>query len=183
MLIPDIHTDRLLLREYRETDFSDIHEYATDPEVVRYVPFGPNTEDETRNFIHRNLDQQQDPDRKIFGFAIVLKSEQKIIGGGSLKIFTEGVTTLGYALNRRYWSKGYATEFARAVLAFGFTQINVHRICSTCDIENRASAHVMEKIGMRREGLWIEDCFIKGEWRSSYTYAILQREWREKNKI
>jgi ribosomal-protein-alanine N-acetyltransferase len=80
-------------------------------------------------------------------------------------------------LNRKFWRQGYATEVAQALLKFGFNQLKLHRIFATCDPENIASAHVMEKIGMQQEGHIREHKLAKGKWRDSLLYAILDHEW------
>jgi RimJ/RimL family protein N-acetyltransferase len=54
-----IETERLLLRDFREDDFDSIHAYATDPEVVRYMTWGPNTLEVTREVLDRNLERQK----------------------------------------------------------------------------------------------------------------------------
>jgi RimJ/RimL family protein N-acetyltransferase len=179
-MIPEqpLLTERLLLRRYLENDFEAVHEYGSDPEVARFVPFGPNTLEDTQGFINRTLSSYSDPDNKELNWAITLKDTGQLIGGGGIRIRQEESASIGYVLNRRFWGKGYATETARALLTFGFTRLNLHRMFATCDPENWASAHIMEKIGMRREGHFLEDVQKRGEWRNSYLYAILEREWR-----
>ena len=83
----------------------------------------------------------------------------------------------GYCLNRDYWGHGYATEAAQAVISFGFEQLGLHRIFAICDPCNVASWRVLARAGMRREGHLLEDRWQKGQWRDSYLYAILEREW------
>ena len=73
----------------------------------------------------------------------------------------------------------YATEVAREMLRFGFAEHNLHRIAAGCFAENVASAHVLKKIGMQREGCLREKSFFKDRWWGSLLYAILDREWLE----
>ncbi len=172
-------TDHLLLRGFFGADWQAVHEYASDPEVVRYMEWGPNTEEESRIFVRRAIAGQRQEPRRDCGFAIVLRTEEKLIGGcgvfRSKPDSREG--WLGYCLNRRFWGRGYATEAAAALLAFGFRELKLHRIFATCDVANAASARVMEKVGMAREGRLREHKQVKGKWRDSYVYAILVREW------
>jgi RimJ/RimL family protein N-acetyltransferase len=81
-------------------------------------------------------------------------------------------------LNRKYWGHGYMTESACAILEVAFKQLKLHRVWATCDTRNRSSYRVMERLGMRREGLFVKDAMEKGEWRDTYLYAILAEEWR-----
>ncbi len=173
-----LETKRLVLRKYREDDFDAVHEYGSDPEVTRFVPFGPNTPEETRGFLDRAISSYSNPDFIKLDLAVTLKETGQLIGGGSIRKDKEETASIGYVLNRRFWGKGYATETAQALLEFGFSHLNLHRIFATCDEENPASVHVMEKIGMRREGHFLEDVREKGQWRNSYLYAILAKEWK-----
>lgn len=174
-----LETERLTLREFEESDLQAIQEYASDPEVVRYMEWGPNSEEDTRAFLERTLEQRRKRPRVEYGLAVILKSETKLIGSGGITIASSvhKEAELGYSFNRRFWGQGYATEAARAFVAFGFEELGLHRICATCAPANVASARVMEKIGMRREGHLREHRWIKGKWRDSYLYAILEQEW------
>ena len=175
-----LETERLLLREFEDSDWEAVHEYGSDLEVVKYLLWGPNTEEESRNFIRGAIDYQQQEPRKNYVFAVVLKVEDLLIGGCGIHMSTtespEG--WLGYCYNRHFWGKGYATEVARALLAFGFKELGLHRIFATCDVENVASARVLEKIGMRREGHLREHKWARRRWRDSFLYAILDHEWQ-----
>ena len=84
---------------------------------------------------------------------------------------------LGYELDPRYWENGYATEAARALLAFGFQELGLHRIWAQCIAENVASAHVLEKIGMQQEGHLRQNEWMQGRWWDTLLYAILETEY------
>lgn len=73
---------------------------------------------------------------------------------------------------------GYATEAAKQLIAFGFNELNLHRIFATCDARNIASAKILEKAGMIKEGVIRENILIKEGWRDSLLFSILDREWR-----
>jgi [ribosomal protein S5]-alanine N-acetyltransferase len=179
-----IETERLRLRELREADADDIHEYASDPEVVRLMIWGPNTREATREFLNRALEAQMQWPRADVGLAIELKSERRTIG--SIELRTEAganhTADFGYVLNRKYWGHGYMTECARAILNVAFNHLNLHRVWATCHAQNHASYRVMEKLGMRREALFVKNAMEKGEWRDTYLYAILAEEWRDGSK-
>ncbi len=174
-------TKRLLLREFRELDWQAAHEYACDPEVVRYMEWGPNAEKDTQNFVRRAITAQQEQPRRNYTFAIVLKTENQLIGSCGIHLSNPGNQGgyIGYALNRRYWGKGYATEAARALLTFGFGKLKLHRIFATCDPTNIGSVCVLEKIGMQREGHLRQHKWQKGKWRDSFLYALLDHEWKQ----
>jgi len=175
-----IRTERLILRDFEEADWKAVHSYASDTEVVRYMDWGPNTTEETQSFIQRTIARQQEQPRRSYDFAVVLKSRNMLIGGCSIHVSNpdnrEG--WIGYVLNRNFWGQGYTTETAKALLAFGFDQLNLHRIFATCDPANNGSRRVLEKIGMQLEGCLREHKWAKGKWRDSLLYAILDYEWK-----
>lgn len=177
---PALATERLLLRDFREDDWVSVHDYGADLEVVRYMPWGPNSEAETRAFIERALTSQEEEPRTKFEFAVTLMEAGQLIGGCGIRIASarDRAADMGYCLRRDAWGQGYATEAAGAVVAFGFDVLNRHRIYATCDTENHASVRVLEKIRMRREAHFREDTRLRGRWRDSYLYAVLEQEWR-----
>jgi len=175
-----LQTERLELREFEESDLDAIHAYASDPEVVRYMAWGPNTPEQTREFLHAKLAEQRGGERRAFGLAVVERQSGALIGSVGLRLNESGTqAALGYCFSRRVWGQGYATEAAGAMLRFGFEELGLHRIHATCDPRDVASARVLEKIGMRREGHFVQQKRQKGRWRDSYCYAILRREWED----
>jgi RimJ/RimL family protein N-acetyltransferase len=180
-----LETSRLLLREFEETDWQAVQRYAADPEVVRYMLWGPNTEEETLTFLARARAAQRSQPRLDFELAVILKGEQRLIGGCRLHLtnLLYREAALGYGLERAAWRQGYATEAALALLAFGFEQVSLHRIFAICDPANTGSARVLEKIGMHFEGHLREHLWAKGHWRDSLLYAILEQEWQAAKRV
>ncbi len=176
-LVP-IETKRLLLRDWETSDAPSAYEYASDPIVVRFMPWGPNTLSQTQVFIRKVRRLRFAKPRRSFELAVVLKSDNRVIGGCGIRIknppLREG--DLGYAFDRHYWGKGYATEATRALIRFGFTKLKLHRLWATCDNKNRASARVLEKSGLHFEGLLRENLFQKNRWRDTRLYAMLEKD-------
>ncbi|MFY9802468.1 MAG: GNAT family N-acetyltransferase [Candidatus Acidiferrales bacterium] len=174
-----IETERLLLRGIRADDENAIHEYASDPEVVRLMIWGPNTREATQAFLARALQAQTKWPRNDVCLAIELKTERRMIGSIELRVQDGKNLTadFGYVLGRKYWGHGYMTESASAILNVAFKTLNLHRVWATCHAQNHASYRVMEKLGMRREALYLKNALEKGEWRDTYLYAILAEEW------
>lgn len=172
-----------MLRDLTVKDLRAVHEYSSDPEVVRYTDWGPNTEEDDRNFIRLATVSQHEKPRKHYLLGITLKDTNKLIGNCGIHESNpdnrEGL--IAYFLNREYWHQGYATEPANALIAFGFKRLKLHRIFATCDPANKASAHVLEKSGMQREGHLRQHKLAKGRWRDSFLYAILDNEWKQWN--
>lgn len=174
-------TDRLLLREFRESDWQAILAYQSDPLYLRYNPWSHRTEQDAHQFVQRFIFWSKEQPRKKFQFAIELKSERRLIGNCGIR--TSNIHSweadIGYELDHHYWGKGYATEAARALLAFGFEELHLHRIWAHCVLENTGSAHVLEKIGMVGEGHLRDSEWMKNRWWDTLQYAILEHEWRQ----
>jgi ribosomal-protein-alanine N-acetyltransferase len=172
----ELHTPRLLLRDFTDADFAAVHAYGSDERAVHFMDWGPNTPDESRAFLARKLAAQQVVPRQEYELAIVIRETGRVIGGAGIRLDAtrKGSADMGYVYHPDVWGRGYATEAAAALVAFGFDQLKLHRIYATCDPENRASARVMEKIGMRYEGRIRHHLFQKGQWRDSLLYAVLE---------
>ncbi len=179
-----LQTERLLIRDLKESDWEAVHSYASDPEVTYYMPWEPHNSEQTTNFIQKALAMQQDQPRQNFELAVILKAQGQLIGVCGFRVSDlhnqEG--WIGYCFNRHEWGQGYATEAVIALLALGFGQLSLHRIIATCDPANVASMRVLEKIGMYCEGHLRENKWVKGKWRDTLLYAILESEWRLKAK-
>jgi RimJ/RimL family protein N-acetyltransferase len=179
-----LETDRLLLRDFIPEDVADVHAYASEPQSVRYMDWGPNTEAQTADFLQRKLAAQLALPRAEYELAVVLKETGRVIGGIGLRLSRPAhrAGDMGYVFNPQVWGRGYCTEAAAAMLAFGLGELGLHRIYATCDPENRASARVMEKIGMTYEGRLRDYTWEKERWRDSLLYAILQTDARSRRE-
>ena len=176
-----LETERLLLRDFRKGDVDAVQVYATDPEVYRYMTWGPNTLEVTHDVIDRNIARQANWPRSQLDLAVELKATGAMIGVISLHDADTDNSAFGYCYNRDYWGQGYGTEAAQAMAEIAFTRLGHHRIWATCDARNHGSYAIMEKLGMRREGVLQKDTKAHDGWRDSYLYAILADEWRDQN--
>ena len=155
-----------------------MHAYASDPEVVKYMDWGPNKESDTRAFVKRAVSYRSSRPRLHYELAITIRGTGGLVGGCGIEkrpARKDGV--IGYCLNRDYWGRGYATEATQALIEFGFTKLALHRIFALCDPLNIASNRVLQKAGMTLEGHLREDFPAKGKWRDTMIYATLEREW------
>ena len=173
-----IDTPRLLLREFVESDWRAVHTYASIPEVVQFETWGPNSETETQFFVNSAIGFQNEKPRRTFEFAIILKSDQSLIGGCGIRIKndTNRDGDLGFTIHSNYWGKGLGTEVANSLISFGFDNLKLHRIWVTCNVKNLASARVLEKSGMKLEGTLRKNLWQRTDWRDSFLYAILDED-------
>jgi RimJ/RimL family protein N-acetyltransferase len=174
MQMNQLETARLLLRPYTENDFAAVHAYASDPFNVRYMTFPPNDEAGTRRFLAETMRKAEIIPRLAYDFAVVRKDTGAMIGGCELYLEADQQQgSLGWILHRDHWKQGFGTELANALIRLGFEGLHLGRIEATCHAENYGSYRVMERNGLRREGL-----FPREGGGEEWHYAILAEEWR-----
>ena len=173
-------TERLILREFEEPDWLAVLAYQTDPLYLRYYEWTDRTPEAVQAFVHRFLAQQQEQPRTKFQLAIRLKASRQLIGNCGLRMEAAEAqeADIGYELSPRQWGRGYATEAARAIVQFGFTHLQLHRIWAWCLADNVGSARVLEKLGMRLEGRLREKEYFKGRWWDTLVFGLLDFEWQ-----
>jgi ribosomal-protein-alanine N-acetyltransferase len=166
-------TERLMLREFTAEDHDGVHAYAADPEVCRFSEWGPNTPEETTVFLNAAAHFRRRTPRDQFSLAVVQRSDLVLVGAVDLHVTSilHARGEMGYVFRRSHWGRGYATEAAAAILRFGLTVAGLHKISATCDPDNVASARVLEKIGMTREGYLRQHTLQRGAWRDRLLYA------------
>jgi RimJ/RimL family protein N-acetyltransferase len=146
-----IETDRLMLRIMREEDTEPMFDIFSDPVAMRY--FGVIFDrDRMNRWVQSNLEHHKEHGFSLY--TVILKENGEIIGDCGLEtdeIEGESVVGIGFDFRRKYWHKGYATEAARAVLEYGFTQFGFEKISGWIDPENAPSQRVAERIGMTVE--------------------------------
>jgi RimJ/RimL family protein N-acetyltransferase len=169
-----IETARLRLRKPVSEDAKEIfRRYAQDPEVTKYLTWEANRKiEETHEFLSMCLAAWEQA--KSFHWVITRKKDSRLLGMITARV--EGHKwELGYVLARKYWGRDYMTEAVKAVIDWAFKQPEIYRIWAVCDIDNLASARVMEKAGMKREGVlrrWSIHPNLGAEPRDSYCYSI-----------
>jgi len=174
-----LETQRLWLRAFRDADLEAFAAYRSDPEVARYqgwdAPYGAN---KAAAFIAEMSRKQSGTPGEWYQVAIELKGSPALIGDCAFHILEDArQAEIGVTLSRHYQGQGYATEALTRLFAYLFGELGLHRVVALCDVENLASARLLERLGMRREGCFQENVWFKGAWGSEYLYALLQREW------
>ena len=172
---PEIfETDRLRLRRSVVEDAEAIFtEYGQDLEVTMYLTWRPTGKlRDTRE--HLRASDEAWREGTAFGWVILRKADDQLLGAVGVRVDGHKVE-LGYVLAKRFWGKGYMTEAVRAVVNWAIKEENVYRVWAVCDVENPASARVMEKAEMQREGIlrcWTIHPNRSDEPRDCHCYAI-----------
>jgi len=169
-------TPRLLLRPPTLNDAEPIFQkYAQDPEVSKYLFWRPHEKiDTTNEFLLRCI--QCWKDETAFPWVITRKDNNTLLGMIEMRI-DRFRADFGYGIARQYWGNGYTTEAAKVVIVWALQQESIYRVWAICDVENFASARVMEKVGMQKEGIlrrFASHPNISSEPRDCYCYSIVK---------
>ncbi len=172
-----LETPRLILREFRANDFETLFEMESRPETARFEP--ERSADDVRQYLEQAALQALIQPRVHYRFAITIRPEDSAKGlvGMARNIEMTRDWEIGWMVHTDEWGKGYASEAARRVIDFAFNELNAHRVIAFCDVENRASERVMQKLGMRHEATMRQTRLLRGEWRDELLYAVLEGEW------
>lgn len=172
-------TPRLTVRRFSPGDLADAFEILSDPEVAKYEFWDVYDLDNTRE----DLEIQGAVIPGTCGvwneFAVELKDGGKVIGNISFKMAdpVQLQAEIGFHFNRAFHGRGYGKEATAGLIEYLWS-LGAHRIWAVADTRNENSWRMMEKLGMRREGTLIHNCFVKGEWCDEYLYALLEKDWR-----
>lgn len=172
MTIMILETPRLSIRPLESGDLEAFLAYVSDEKTMHYLPEEPFNKTQALDFISKHQGPQAE------AFALVSKDTQQLIGHFIFeKYFGDHTYEIGWVLNPKLHSQGYATEAAKAIIQYGFEDLGLHRIVATCQPENIPSYRVMEKAGMRKEGFFKACIPTKDGWWDEYYYAILETEY------
>ncbi|HEY4974746.1 MAG TPA: GNAT family protein [Steroidobacteraceae bacterium] len=172
-----VRTSRLTLREFVRADFDAIQTYSADPRVTRYMFFGPRDAQSTADYLDGLLASQLELPRTRFELAVMENTSGRLIGACELSLIESNVVDLGYMLGTADWGKGFATEISLALIDAAFFDLRAERVVSTVEVNNKASIHVLEKIGMRWEAVFRKHRRAKNRWWDCHMYVLPRAVW------
>jgi len=178
-----LETDRLLLRKMSLSDVENFFEYASDPEVAKHTTWQAHESiEDTKCFLNSVMDQYKN--RQVAPWGVIHKEDKKLIGTCGFVYWDlhNNRAEIAYALSRKYWRKGYMTKAVREVITFGFRTMESNRIEARCKTENIASTRVMEKAGMKFEGILRQHMSAKNTYHDLKIYSILKEEWTNNDR-
>ena len=173
-----LYTQRLVLRHLTKKDTKDMFEYASNPEVTRYLLWAPHEDLRyTKSYLKRVENSYKKGE--FFDFGVELKSEKKLIGTCGIASYdsANSCAEIGYVINPLYKGLGYATEAVRAVLEYCFEELDFNRVEARYMIGNDASRRVMEKSGLVFEGVKRDGIFVKDGYVDIGVCAILKKDF------
>ena len=177
----EIHTERLLIRDYVYSDLEAMHAWVSDPEVMKFLDWKTNTLAETSKMLDDAIHEINLHNREKYFFAIVHKKSNKNIGDVGFTVISRndsgGIADSGFFLLKEYWGAGYAVEAFHTLIEFAFLKLGLHKVIAGCDAENKASEMVMIKCGLSREGTFRKHHFHRGKWCDRLKYGLLKDDW------
>jgi ribosomal-protein-alanine N-acetyltransferase len=177
---PTLTTPRLVLRQPSLDDVNDIFQATSDPEVQKYDSNPPMKDiAEAVQLVEQLLAWFEE--KKAISWGIELKDTGRTVGGVGFYFWDQIYykADLGYTVTRAFWRQGIATEALRAVMAFGFEEMGLHRINVDTRMDNTASVRLMARLGFRHEGVRRE-CIrsADGSYQNWGLFGILEDEYR-----
>src|SRR5215210_5453223 len=174
-----IESERLWIRRFKDSDLAPFMAYRNDPEVARYQSWDSCDAQEARAFIREMESAQPGVPGEWFQFAIESKETGGLVGDCALQVDGQEPyrAEIGFTLAREHQRKGFASEAVSRLLDYAFEALGLHRIVAIADCRNKPSWTLLERVGMRREGHFLENVWFKGGWSDEYLYAVLKDEW------
>lgn len=175
--LPQLETERLILRRIRPSDARDVFAYSRDPEVARYVLWQAQTDiKEAKSYCRSMVRQYKNDEPSSWG--IIDRASDHLIGTIGYMSYDDSnrSTELGYSLAHWKWNQGLMTEALSRVIQYTFASMNINRIEAQHETENPASGRVMEKCGMRKEGVLRQRLYNKGRYVDVCLYSILKSD-------
>lgn len=177
-----LKTPRTILRPLTKADCAAVQRWASLPENVTHMPWGPNSEEDTLEFLQACEKKWAHAPIIEYELGIVLHETGELVGSCGIYLSDDLRTAvIGWILRRDYWNRGIMTEVAHALIRFCFEELHLHRITADCNAPNHGSYRVMERNNMRREGHYIKSRRLRNVepevWVDVYNYAILEEEY------
>ena len=178
-MLPELDTERLILRETKPEDASFLEAYQNRAEHWQMQAVEPanfaNGAQRVEGYLRFRGSGE---DRRLYDFVARTKAAGTPVGQVSLERSGPAIASIGFSVAHGHRGNGYAAEMAARMIAFGFDVLGLHRICADIAVENEASRHIAEKIGMIYEGTARDCIWAQGRWWTEAKYAMLESDPR-----
>lgn len=172
----ELNSKRLRLRRFIKSDANELFKsYINQKEFLYYANKETKTIEEVNIYLERQLERYESKD--VYNWCITLKESGVIVGSINLRVndYNNSVE-FNYAIDNRYINKGYMTEALLCVKEFCMSELKVKRFQGGCCIENKASEKVMQKIGMKHEGILAANVKLIDGYHDMHMYALINEE-------
>ncbi|MFO7537497.1 MAG: GNAT family N-acetyltransferase [Chloroflexota bacterium] len=180
-----LESKRLILRPFQDADIEAFSAYRSDPDIARYQSWEPPvTLEQATRFVNDMKHARPGVQGEWYQWAVERKAAAGLIGDCAFQIMAPDPrqAEIGFTFAPAYQGQGFAAEAVSRLLDYLFGDLNLHRVVAITDAENRAAARLLERLGLRHEGTFVENIWFKGAWGSEFSYALLHREWAGKHR-
>lgn len=184
-MIAEMITDRLIIREYNDTDFDAYFRLKSDQKTMYYLQdIQLHTKEEAAEDFVNVLTDRESEERKFYFFHIELKHTHEQVGSIGYTVVDNTpvgkIVHAGYFIYPRFWNNGYVTEAFSRVLTYAFTENDVYRVTTGCLAENVGSEKVMIKCGLIKEAEHLCWQWHDGQMKTRLEYRLLRSEWENR---
>jgi [ribosomal protein S5]-alanine N-acetyltransferase len=174
-----IETPRLVIRRFALGDWQDLIELHAVEELFQYTPGRALSEEEALRWLESDAHVKLTTPNQTFFLGMETRDPAKLIGYIGLTQTDPARLTadLSIFVNKAFQRKGFALEALEAVVALGFKGVKLHRLTASCDSGNVAARGLFEKLGLRREGEFLKDHILDGQWANTTAYAALREDY------
>ena len=180
----ELLSPRLRLRRLRHGDAEAVCAYRAMPEVARFQSWDSYGPADAAALI---AGQERSPPcapGSWLQLALVVAESGDLVGDCGIHFppGEERQVELGITLSPRHQGCGLATEAVATVVRYVFDSLGKHRIWAVTDADNAAAARLFRRLGFRQEAHFVEHVRFKGGWGSECVFALLRREWAERDR-
>jgi ribosomal-protein-alanine N-acetyltransferase len=171
-----IMSRRLALRELAAEDLAALESMTADERVLEHLPAQSRALAVAQRLAARGRPRPARR-RRAFELAVVLRRGGRVIGACDLALTGPRRADFGYMLARRHWGFGYGTEIAVALVNFAFRELALNEVSAVVAVENDRSRRVLDKAGLRWDGLMRRHARFAGRWWDCHRYVIDRASW------
>lgn len=179
-----LKSGRIAIRNFEADDLESFYNYRKKSSVAEFQGFNVFDKANAKQFIEGQKDNRFGIGKEWQQFAIAVTGSNDLIGDCAVRIddSINNCAEIGCTIDPHCQKQGYAKEAMLLLMAFLFEEYKIRRIVETTDVQNLASIRLLESLGFRKEGHFIENLWFKGRWSSEYQFAMLRHEWIHKTK-
>lgn len=176
---PVLQSERLSFVRHSLDHAEDMYALRTNPDVMQYLDVHPpKSIIDIENKIKENISNFDD--KVGINWIIKMKGSDEAIGYMGIwridKYNNRG--EIGYALKKKYWNKGVATEAAKTIINYGFQEMQLHTIKANTNPENKGSQNLLTKLGFLKEAHFRQDYYFDAQYLDSAIYGLIKEEWK-----
>jgi aminoglycoside 6'-N-acetyltransferase len=177
-------TPRLVLRRLLPNDWKDLLEYYADEELFRHDFREAMQEEEVLHWLEKDSQRGLSQPGPGLTLGVALEESEKLIGEVNLRISEADPQqgSVSICINRNFHRQGYGSETLASMLVFCFREIGLRRVTAVCDSRNSAGLGLLSKVGFRREGEFVKNQFLKGDWINTVWSAMLSEEYEQRTQ-